>query len=448
MAKVLTEAAVRKLKSRGKRRVVRDGGSRSLYLMIQPSGAKSWGMRFRRPGGKAGKIVLGPVDLSGNEVTGEPTIGMPLTLSAARQVAAQVHRERARGADVVAEHKVSKARRRAEIATRGTNSYPSAARQFIQEHAKVKTRHWRDTARCLGLDPDAEDLAPIAGGLAARWADRDVRSIDGHDVHGAVDEARRIGTPGIAARRDGASESRARALHAALSVCFGWMLRHRRVDANPCAGVWKPRAPAARDRVLTNAEIVKFWRATDAIAGPFGAVLKLLLLTGSRLNEVSRLRWDEVSEDGAQLNIPGTRTKNHRAHAVPLAPMAQGIVASVSKIDGCPYVFTTNGKSPVSGWSKTKMRVDAEMQVPPWRLHDLRRTAVSGMGELNIRPDVIELCVNHVSGSRGGIAGTYNRSELLPERRAALSRWASHVAGLVTGRASNLRPIRPRRSGS
>ena len=149
-----------------------------------------------------------------------------------------------------------------------------------------------------------------------------------------------------------------------------------------------------------------------------------------------------------QLNIPGARTKNHRAHAVPLAPTARHVVASAPKIDGCSFVFTTNGKTPVSGWSKTKARLDAEMQVTPWRLHDLRRTAVSGMGELNIRPDVIELCVNHISGSRSGVAGTYNRSELLPERRAALERWASHVAGLVAERADNVRPIRPRRSGS
>src|SRR5262245_20460068 len=143
MAKVLTELTVRKLKPGSERRIIRDGASRSLYLVIQPSGSRSWQMRFRRPGGKAGKIVLGPVDLSGAEVTGEPVIGMPLTLAAARQVAAQVHRERARGADVVADHKARKHRRRVEIADRGVNAFPAAARQFIREHAKVKTRNWR-----------------------------------------------------------------------------------------------------------------------------------------------------------------------------------------------------------------------------------------------------------------------------------------------------------------
>ncbi len=187
------------------------------------------------------------------------------------------------------------------------------ARQYVEEHAKPKVRGWRELARNLGLDPDDEDLASIPGGLAGRWADRDARSIDGHDVHAVVDEARRIGTPGIQPRRDGASEARARALHAALSACFGWGLRHRRVDANPCAGVWRPRPPAARDRVLTNAEIAKFWKAADTINGAFGAVLKLLLLTGQRLSEIAELKWDELSENGSEIRLPGTRTKNHSA---------------------------------------------------------------------------------------------------------------------------------------
>ena len=142
MAKVLTDAAVKRFKPTGKRkRVIRDGGSRSLYLILQPSGAKSWGMRFRRPGGKAAKMVLGPVDLSGSEVQGEPTIGMPLTLCAARQVAAQVHRDRARGQDVVADHKARRHRQRAAHAERGSNTFAHLARQFIEEHARPKTRH-------------------------------------------------------------------------------------------------------------------------------------------------------------------------------------------------------------------------------------------------------------------------------------------------------------------
>jgi hypothetical protein len=178
---VLTAAAIRKFKPAKKRRVIRDGGSRSLYLVIQSSGAKSWMMRFRGPTGKAAKMVIGTVDLSGAEVQGEPTVGMPLTLSAARQVAAQVHRSRAQGADVVAVHKVRRQRSRAEIADRGASSFVAVARQYVEEHARPKVRGWRELSRNLGLDPDA-DLEPISGGVAQRWADRDARSIDGHDI--------------------------------------------------------------------------------------------------------------------------------------------------------------------------------------------------------------------------------------------------------------------------
>jgi integrase len=164
-----------------------------------------------------------------------------------------------------------------------------------------------------------------------------------------------------------------------------------------------------------------------------------LLLTGCRLNEVAGMRREELSQDGATWNIPATRTKNRRPHVVPLPPMARDILATVKPIVGkAGLMFTTTGKTPVSGWSKTKHRLDAAMKIPPWRLHDLRRTFVTGLANLSVRPDVIELTVNHVSGMRGGIAGVYNRSELLTERRAALARWGHHIAGLVSGEPANV----------
>jgi integrase len=124
---------------------------------------------------------------------------------------------------------------------------------------------------------------------------------------------------------------------------------------------------------------------------------------------------------------------------VPLPPLARGILAD---FEGEDLLFSTNGVRPVSGWSRLKSRLDKTLKFsPPWRLHDLRRTFVTGLAELGVRPDVIELAVNHVSGRRGGIAGVYNRSELLPERRAALELWASHVEGLVSGREATVVPM-------
>ena len=168
MAKILTAAAVERYRSNGKRRVIRDGGSRSLYFVIEASGSRCWMMRFRRPNGAPGKMVLGPLDLSGGELEGEPEVGQPLSLVAARQLAARIHRDRARGADVVADHKVRRHRQRSAASDRAAGSFAMAARAFIEEHAKVRTRRWQETARLLGLNPHALEL--VAGGLAERWA--------------------------------------------------------------------------------------------------------------------------------------------------------------------------------------------------------------------------------------------------------------------------------------
>lgn len=192
---------------------------------------------------------------------------------------------------------------------------------------------------------------------------------------------------------------------------------------------------------MSNAEIVKFWTAAEAERAEFAVPLMLLLLTGCRLNEVTGMRRSELSEDGTAWHIPSTRTKNKRPHTVPLPPLARDLIASVDTRDS-DLVFTTDSKSPVRIGSKIKQRLDAAMKIPPWRLHDLRRSFVTGLAELGIRPDVIELAVNHVSGARGGIAGVYNRSELMPERRAALERWAAHVEGLVSGQAAKVVPLR------
>ena len=138
----------------------------------------------------------------------------------------------------------------------------------------------------------------------------------------------------------------------------------------------------------------------------------------------------ELNEDGATWVLPATRSKNRKAHTVPLPPLARDILASVKRLDSCDYVFSTTGRSPVSGFSKMKARLDKEMKISDWRLHDLRRTAATGMAALGVSLPVIERVLNHVSGSFGGIVGVYQRHEFEPEKRAALERWARHVTGL------------------
>jgi len=142
----------------------------------------------------------------------------------------------------------------------------------------------------------------------------------------------------------------------------------------------------------------------------------------------------ELSDDGATWTIPSSRTKNKRAHVVPLPPLARAIIAGVKPIaSAAGYVFTTNGRSAISGWSAIKKVLDAAMgATSPWRLHDLRRTAATGMAEIGIPPHIVEAALNHVSGAKAGVAGTYNRAAYAPEKRAALERWAERIERLVS----------------
>ena len=201
-------------------------------------------------------------------------------------------------------------------------------------------------------------------------------------------------------------------------------------------------------------ELRWFWAATEQIGEPFGALLKLLLLTGCRREEVAGLRWSELSEDGMTWNIPSMRTKNWREHIVPFPPIARDLIGSVKRV-GNKFVFTTNGKVPVSSFSRIKERLDGLMlkaaqeqaratggdpdavHIPRWRLHDLRRTCATGMAGIGIQPHVVEAVLNHVSGAKAGVAGVYNVHSYSAEKTAALERWTAHVEALVTGKPGN-----------
>jgi hypothetical protein len=171
-------------------------GILSTCCLRAVSGHKAWQMRFRRPDGRPGKITLGPFERSGRELTGDPQIGQPLTLQAARQLAATVHRDRALGHDVVADHRARRHRQRTEIEERAANTFGAAVRAYIAEYARPKTRNWLETARLLGLRYVDGEPEEAKGGLAQRWADRPVAGIDAHDIWSVIDEARRVAIPG------------------------------------------------------------------------------------------------------------------------------------------------------------------------------------------------------------------------------------------------------------
>lgn len=436
----MTAAAVQRLRPDEERREIPDGGCPGLYLIIQPSGVKSWAMRFRRPGGKTAKLTLGKVDLTNKDVEDAPKVGDRLTLASARQLTNELHRQRNMGKDVVA----ARHRERLERAARGAKTFAQAAVDFVEQHAMRKTRRWQERARLLGLRAAAADgqgLELIPKGLADRWRDRPIADIDGDDVHAIVDEVREKGVPGLERRAAGPSEAQALAMFATLSKFFGWLVERRRLSQSPVLGVARPATLKSRDRVLTDSEVIAFWRAAGAERKEFAAVLRLLLLTGQRLGEVRGMRRAEITDDLATWTIPGERTKNKRSHVVPLPPIVRDIVESVAGKG--EFVFSTNGGSaPVAVGSKIKARLDRAMKSPPWRLHDLRRSCATGMAEIGVAPHVVEAVLNHVSGTKSGVAGVYNRAQYAAEKKAALERWASHVEGLVSGRAAKVVALR------
>lgn len=238
------------------------GKGSGLFLVIQPSGQKSWALRFRRPDGRSAKLTLGPLDPSGREIEGAPVIGQPLTLSAARQLATTLHRDRERGIDIVADRQAEQRRQQIESAERGERGYEVLARRFVEHHKtrkhKQKPRRWRENAGMLGFKYPKDGGEPeiIAGGLAQRWAGRDVREIDEADIWTVVREARDVGVPGRTRRNKEASEARARAMFSVLSTFFHWLRKER------------PSPPPARPRVLTPDELRWFWLATAAADAP------------------------------------------------------------------------------------------------------------------------------------------------------------------------------------
>jgi integrase len=427
MSKVLTARGIEKL--RPGRREVPDAGCPGLYVVIGETGHKSFALRSRSPSGKTFKLTLG--GFTTLEVN-NPAIGGPLTLAAARQLATALLHDRARGVDIAG-------RRRAEklaLVSGNGATFGHAVEDFITQYAMRETRGPEETARLLGLRIIDRNFEVISKGLVDRWRDRAITEVTSDDIFALIEECRERGVPGMEVRNEGPSDNRALAMFARLSKLFGWLLSKRRIKANPCIGIARTKPPKARDRTLKDEEIVAFWSATEHVPPAFCAALKLLLLTGQRLTEVTDMRRSELSDDLTTWTVPGERTKNHREHVVPLSPMAREILAAIP-VAGEYVLTTTNGRKPIIINTKIRDRLTAATG-GHWRLHDLRRTVVTGMAELGVRPDVIELVVNHVSGHRGGIAGVYNRSEMLPERRAALERWAAHVEGLVYSKAAKV----------
>jgi integrase len=227
-------------------------------------------------------------------------------------------------------------------------------------------------------------------------------------------------------------ETTANRVRATLSMLYAWALREGiKLPEGNLASFTHKFKEHSRERVLGDAEIATIWNATGD--DDYGTIVRLLLLTGQRMREIGALRWDEIGDD--EIVLPASRTKNHRAHHVPLGDAVKAILASRPRNGS--HVFGHHG---FTNWSTAKLKLDARIgsKLPPWRIHDLRRTCATGLQRLGVRLEVTEAVLNHVSGSRSGVAGVYQRHDFAAEKRTALNMWAEHVLAVVEGRAATV----------
>jgi integrase len=190
-----------------------------------------------------------------------------------------------------------------------------------------------------------------------------------------------------------------------------------------------PAKEVARDRVLSDDELAKVILAARQIDDRYGGIVELLALTGQRREEVAKLAWGELDLMQRVWTIPKSRTKNAKPHVVQLSDQSIAVLRRMEKQG--PHVFAAHGTKPFRDFTVAKRKLDELSKVTGWRVHDLRRTCVSGMARLGVAPHVADKILNHQSGTISGVAAVYQRHEFLRERKGALERWGAHVAEIV-----------------
>lgn len=419
MGKVLSIVAISRIKPQAERREYPDAACPGLYLIIQPSGTKSWALRHRH-GGRPSKLTLGRY---ADVQEGDPILGGRLTLAAARKVASEAIAAVERG------HNPARPRR-----SRDKNMVEDVVTEFMKRYVNAKKLRSADAIqRTFDVD------------VLPHWKGRRIDEITRRDVLDLLDYQVDRGAP-IQANRT----------LAAVRRFFNWAIDRDILKTSPADSVKPPTPERSRDRILSDDEIKLFWKACDSKGQPFGPLLKLLLLTGQRLGEVAGMTAGEVDRTQQLWTIPASRAKNDSEHAVALSKQAQEVLKSVKKIEGdSGFIFTTNGETAVSGFGKAKEAIDDSMaglqrkgaeQIPHWTFHDLRRTAASGMARLGQPVHVVEAVLNHRSGSVSGVAAVYNRYSYGAEKKLALEAWGSAVERLIHPPArANVVPIKARR---
>jgi integrase len=244
----------------------------------------------------------------------------------------------------------------------------------------------------------------------------------------------------VAITRESSSNTAARSRDL-LHAFFVWALQMGYVEQNPVLGTIKPKEAAGRTRVLSDAELAAVWCAAGD--DEHGKIVKLLILTAARRQEIGGIRWSELDEEGGTWVLPAARAKNNHAHTLPLPPPAWAIINSVPRLAERNHLFGVRAERGFSTWALAKSNLDKRLgdTVAPFVLHDLRRTVATKMADLAVQPHIIEEILNHRGGHKAGIAGIYNRSSYVREVKAAMALWADYVRALAEGGAPKIVPF-------
>jgi integrase len=403
MPKYLTDLGIEKKGTPKQRTFTADARCPGLFLVEQPTGKKSW-IVARRLGSKFVKMKIGSFPA--------------FKVEQARQEAEKYIAAFDRGEDP----------RQVRLAEQTTRQATQA------ETVSVVGEDWlrRDQAEkrtCKEIQNFLKNR------LLPAWGERPISSITKRDCIAFVDKV-----------AEETSSVRSRRIFSFLHRFFQWCLEQDILVHHPMNGMKKRGQENKRRRYLSNTEIKLFWEATEQMAYPFGPALQLLLLTGCRREEISALKWNEIKTDGIELS--GDRVKRlpnakDEGRIIPLSDKAREILKAIPRKS--EYVFTTTGRSPISGWGKFKIRLDEhlkkglfEKSLPfqEWRLHDLRRTLASNLQKMKVRTEAIETLLGHLetAGSRSGIIGVYQAADFSEEAIEAVEIWAEHVSQLNEGK--------------
>jgi integrase len=379
----LTKGAIDALPTPQLDNVYWDAGCPGFGVKVTPKGRKVFVVLYRTggAGSKLRKYTIGPYGR--------------VTLHQARVAAQKVFAARLEGRDLAAEKR--EARRRIVV-----DRVDELLEAYIAQRLS-QNRSGDEIARLLRRE------------LGKPWAGSSIHEIRKRDVADVIATVEQRGAH-FAANKTLKS----------MKTFFRWCVGRAILDHSPADGVPLPTKQVARDRVLDDNEIVLIILAARKIGDPYSGIIELLVLTGQRRKEVARLSWEELDFEKRTWTIPKLRTKNGKEHVVHLSEEAIAVLNRMERRG--PFVFSVYGNKPYSAFSKVKPMLDKSSGVSGWRLHDLRRTCVSGMAALGIAPHVADKILNHQSGTISGVAAVYQRHEFLAERREALERWGSHVS--------------------